>query len=43
MNEQIAALTHKISALEAELEAEFAKRRAGLRFGLEQGRVIFEE
>ena len=43
MNEQFTAPTKKIGALEVELEAEFTKRRAGLRFGLEQGRVIFEE
>ena len=43
MNEQIDALVQNIRALEAELEAEFAKRRAGLRFGLEQGRVAFEQ
>ncbi len=39
----IAALTQRIDALQAELEAEFAKRRAGLRYGLERGRVLFEE
>lgn len=33
----------KIRALEAELEAEFAKARAGLRFGLERGKAAFEE
>jgi hypothetical protein len=43
LNEQIVALMQKIGALEAELEAEFAKSRAGLRFGLERGRVIFEQ
>jgi hypothetical protein len=42
-DEIVAALTHRIAALQAELEAEFAKRRAGLRFGLERGRVKFEE
>ena len=33
----------KIRALELELEAEFAKQRAGLRYGLERGRVLFEQ
>jgi hypothetical protein len=41
--ETAAALTQRIDALQAELEAEFAKRRAGLRYGLERGRVLFEE
>lgn len=39
----IAALTKKIHALEAELEAELAKRHAELRVGLEKGRAFFEE
>jgi hypothetical protein len=43
MNEPIAMLMQRIASLEAELDAEFAKRRAGLRYGLERGRVIFEE
>jgi len=44
MNDEIiAAITQKIDALQAELEAEFAKRRAGLRYGLERGRGMFEE
>jgi hypothetical protein len=43
MNEPIAMLMERIASLEAELDAEFAKRRAGLRYGLERGRVIFEE
>lgn len=42
MNPKVAALTDKIRALEAELEAEIAEHRAGLRFGLEQGRAQFE-
>jgi hypothetical protein len=42
-DEIVGALTQRIAALQAELEAEFAKRRAGLRFGLERGRVLFEE
>ena len=43
MTPQIAALTDKIRALENELDAELAKRRAELRIGLEHGRVVFEE
>jgi hypothetical protein len=43
MNPNIAALTDKIRALEAELEAELAKTRADLRIGLEKGRAVFEE
>jgi hypothetical protein len=43
MGTPIADLTDKIAALEAELEAELAKRRAELRVGLEKGRVVFEE
>jgi hypothetical protein len=43
MYTHIKALTDKIAALEAELEAELAKRRANLRVGLEKGRVVFEE
>lgn len=33
----------KIRELELELEAEFAKQRAGLRYGFERGRVLFEQ
>lgn len=36
-------IIEKIRALENELEAEFAKQRAGLRFGLERGKVLFEQ
>ena len=43
MNERVARLMAQIGALELELEAEIAKRRAELRFGLERGRVVFEE
>jgi hypothetical protein len=43
MTPQIAALTEKIRALESELDAELAKRRAALRIGLEHGRIAFEE
>jgi hypothetical protein len=43
MNPHIDALAEKIRLLEAELEAELAQRRADLRYGLEKGRVLFEE
>jgi hypothetical protein len=43
MNPHIVALTQKIEALEAELEAELAQTRAELRVGLERGRAVFEE
>jgi hypothetical protein len=43
MDPHITILTEKIAALESELEAELAKRRAELRVGLENGKVIFEE
>ena len=43
MNAQIALLVDKMQSLEAELEAELAKRRAELRVGLEKGRAVFEE
>ena len=43
MTNAIADITEKIAALEAELEVELAKKRAGLRIGLEKGRVAFEE
>ena len=39
----VEALIDRIRSLEEELEAELAKQRAGLRFGFEHGRVIFEE
>lgn len=42
MNPDIAGLAQKIRALEAQLEAEMARRRADLRFGLERGRAVFE-
>ena len=40
---EIDAIIEKIRALEHDLEAEFARQRAGLRFGLERGRVLFEQ
>ncbi len=43
MNPNVAALTEKIAALQAELDAELAKRRAELHVGLEKGRIAFEE
>ncbi len=43
MNPQINELIGKIKLLESELDAELAKRGAELRFGLEHGRVAFEE
>ena len=42
MTETVTTLADKIRALETELEAEVAKGRAGLRYGLERGRVIFD-
>jgi hypothetical protein len=35
-------LIANIRKLELELETEFAKQRAGLRYGLERGRIVFE-
>lgn len=43
MTQQVDAILEKIQALELELEAEFAKARAGLNYGLEHGRARFEE
>ena len=43
MSVDIDALSAEIRKLEQKLEAEFARRRAGLRFGLERGRVVFEQ
>ena len=43
MNPQIAELVGRIKALEAELDAELARQRAKLAFGLERGRVVFEQ
>jgi hypothetical protein len=43
MTPQITELVEKIRGLESELDAELAKRSAGLRIGLEHGRVAFEE
>ena len=43
MTPQISELIEKIRTLESELDAELAKRRAGLRIGLEHGRIAFEK
>lgn len=37
------SILERIRALELELESELAQKRAGLRYGLERGRVLFEE
>lgn len=39
----IAELTGKIRELEAEVDAQLARRRAELRVGLEHGRIVFEQ
>ncbi len=43
MAEHTDLILGKIRDLELELEAEFARKRAGLRYGLERGRVKFDE
>jgi hypothetical protein len=43
MSERVTRLMDEIRVLEQELETELARRRAGLRFGLERGRVVFEQ
>jgi len=43
MTDAINAIAAKIHALELELEGEFAKQRAGLRHGLEHGKIVFDE
>jgi len=42
-HDHVAHLMDRIAALEMELAAEIAKERAGLRYGLEQGRIAFEQ
>jgi hypothetical protein len=42
MNVDVDAIVGKIRTLENELEAEFARQRAGLRYGIERGKVLFE-
>jgi hypothetical protein len=39
---RVESLTEKIRSLQHELEVEYSKRRAGLRFGIERGRAVFE-
>jgi hypothetical protein len=43
MTGNVATLMDKIRLLESELDAELARRRAQLNFGIERGRVIFDE
>jgi hypothetical protein len=43
MSAVIDELTKKIAELQAEVDAEIARRNAALRVGLEQGRIVFEE
>jgi hypothetical protein len=43
MTKPMDAIIGKIRALETELEEEFAKQRAGFSYGLERGKVLFEQ
>lgn len=43
MAKDIDEIISRIRTLETELETEFARRRAGLRYGIERGRVLFEQ
>jgi hypothetical protein len=43
MTGNVATLMDKIRLLETELDAELARRRAQLNFGIERGRVIFDD
>lgn len=43
MDDKAASILERIRALEVELEAEISRKRVGLRYGLERGRVLFEE
>jgi len=43
MGSRIGELIAGIRLLEEELEAEFARRQADLRFGIERGRIVFEQ
>jgi hypothetical protein len=43
MATQLDELTAKLRSVEAEIEAELAKRREELRFRIENGRIVFEE
>lgn len=42
-HDHVAHLMDRIATLELELATEIAKERAGLHFGLEQGRIAFEQ
>lgn len=42
MTDHVDTILERIQSLEQELDEEFAKARAGLRFGLERGRAVFE-
>jgi hypothetical protein len=43
MTAQLDLLTQKLRSVEAEIEAELAKRREALRFRIENRRIVFEE
>jgi hypothetical protein len=43
MNPKISELADRIRLLQSELDAELARRSAELRFGMEHGRIAFEE
>jgi hypothetical protein len=43
MTSQLDMLTQKLRSVEAEIEAELAKRREALRFRIENRRIVFEE
>lgn len=43
MSDRTDRILDRIHELELELEAEFAKKRAGFRFGMERGRVLFDQ
>lgn len=43
MNPKISELADRIKLLQSELDAELARRSAELRFGMEHGRIAFEE
>lgn len=43
MSKAIDDILEHIRALELELESEFARQRAGLRFGFERGKILFEQ
>ena len=43
MTAQLDVLTEKLRSVQAEIEAELAKRREELRFHLENRRIVFEK